>query len=148
MLCGAAPLGESDIEKFLKIAPKTKFIQAYGLTEASPVTHACTSITKSPASVGNPIPDTDCKIVKIDDAEFKGLGSNQLGEILIRGPQVMLGYHNNIKATSDTLTSDNWLRTGDIGYYDENHDFFITDRLKELIKVKGYQVAPAELVNN
>ncbi|KAG5668375.1 hypothetical protein PVAND_016316 [Polypedilum vanderplanki] len=145
VLSGAAPLGGSDIEKFLKIAPQANFIQAYGLTEASPATHACYKKSKSIASVGSPINDVESKIVKVDDPEFKGLGPNESGEVLVRGPNVMIGYHNNEKATRETLTPDGWLRTGDIGYYDENQEFFITDRLKELIKVKGYQVAPAEI---
>jgi 4-coumarate--CoA ligase len=144
-LCGAAPLGGSDIEKFLKIAPQINFISAYGLTEASPVTHGCYKGTKSIASVGSPVNNLESKIVTIGDAEFKGLGPNESGELLVRGPNVMIGYHNNEAATKDTLTPDGWLRTGDIGFYDDNHEFFITDRLKELIKVKGYQVAPAEL---
>lgn len=97
------------------------------------------------ASIGDPIHDTECKVVDINDPEFRGLGPNETGEVLIRGPQIMLGYHNNETATKDTVTSDGWLRTGDIGYHDEDGNFYITDRLKELIKVKGFQVAPAEL---
>ncbi|KAG5672098.1 hypothetical protein PVAND_002253 [Polypedilum vanderplanki] len=145
VLSGAAPLGGSDIEKFLKIAPNAKFLQAYGLTETSPLTHACYKNTKSFAGVGSPVNDVESKIVKVDDPEFKGLGPNQSGEVLVRGPNIMIGYHNNEKATKETITPDGWLRTGDVGYYDENQEFFITDRLKELIKVKAYQVAPAEL---
>jgi acyl-CoA synthetase (AMP-forming)/AMP-acid ligase II len=142
-LCGAAPLGPSDIEKYLNIAPNSKFIQAYGLTETSPVTHTCINTTLG--SVGPPLFDTEAKIVKIDDETFTALPPNEQGELLVRGPQIMKGYLNNEKATQDTITPDGWLRTGDIGYYDENRDFYITDRLKELIKVKGFQVAPAEL---
>ena len=67
MLCGAAPLGKSDMESFLKIAPQTQFIQAYGLTEASPVTHAMSKTSKNYASVGNPIYDTESKIVEVDN---------------------------------------------------------------------------------
>jgi len=145
VLCGAAPLGSGDMDKFLKIAPKTQYIQAYGLTEASPVTHAMSKTSRNYSSVGNPIYDTESKIVEVEDPEFRGIGPNKTGELLIRGPQIMLGYLNNDKATKETLTADGWLRTGDIGYHDENGDFYITDRLKELIKVKGFQVAPAEL---
>ncbi|CAG9808478.1 unnamed protein product [Chironomus riparius] len=145
VVSGAAPLGSSDIEKFLKISPQTQYIQAYGLTEASPVTHMSAKSSTNYASIGDPIHDTECKVVDINDPEFRGLGPNQTGEVLIRGPQIMLGYHNNETATKDTVTSDGWLRTGDIGYHDEQGNFYITDRLKELIKVKGFQVAPAEL---
>lgn len=83
--------------------------------------------------------------MEVSDPTFKGVGPNISGELLVRGPHVMKGYHNNPKATKETLTDDGWLRTGDIGHYDEDHYFYITDRLKELIKVKGFQVAPAEL---
>ena len=145
MFSGAASLGSGDMEKFLKIAPQTQFIQAYGLTEASPVTHCMPRNSKNYGSVGHPIHDTESKIVDIEDTEFRGIGPNKTGELLIRGPQVMIGYHNNEAATKETLTDDGWLRTGDIGYHDESGDFYITDRLKELIKVKGFQVAPAEL---
>ncbi|XP_070492543.1 uncharacterized protein [Chironomus tepperi] len=145
VLCGAAPLGPGDMEKFQKIAPQTKYIQAYGLTEASPVTHAMSKTSTNYASVGNPINDTDAKIVEVGDPEFRGIGPNKTGEVLVRGPQIMHGYLNNEKATKETLTPDGWLRTGDIGHHDENGEFYITDRLKELIKVKGFQVAPAEL---
>lgn len=78
-------------------------------------------------------------------SEAKELGPNQNGELWVRGPQVMKGYWRNPKATAETLTPDGWLRTGDIGYYDDENKFFISGRLKELIKVKGMQVAPAEL---
>lgn len=100
---------------------------------------------KNFGSVGYPSPGTEAKIVRLDDPQFRGLGPNESGELLVRGPQIMLGYHNNDMATNDTVTIDGWLRTGDIAYYDENHEFYITDRLKELIKVKGFQVPPAEL---
>lgn len=75
---------------------------------------------------------------------MKGLGPNERGEILIRGTHIMKKYFNNDKATNESIVNG-WFRTGDIGYYDENNQFYITDRLKELIKVKGFQVAPAEL---
>lgn len=101
--------------------------------------------SKNYASIGHPIYDVESKIVDINDPEFQGVGPNKTGEVLIRGPNVMLGYLNNEASTKETITSDGWLRTGDIGYHDENGEFYITDRLKELIKVKGFQVAPAEL---
>lgn len=73
------------------------------------------------------------------------LGPNEPGELWVRGPQIMKGYWRNPKATAETLTPDGWLQTGDIAYYDNENKFFISGRLKELIKVKGLQVAPAEL---
>lgn len=100
--------------------------------------------SKRIASIGFPPSNTEAKIADISDPTGKGLPANQQGELLIRGPQVMLGYLNNKKATDDMLV-DGWLHTGDMAYYDEDGYFYITDRLKELIKVKGFQVAPAEL---
>lgn len=138
-------MGNNDVMEFLKIAPQAKFIQAYGLSESSPVTHMMRKSSTNYGSIGNPIYDTEAKIVDTEDPEFRGIGPKRIGELLIRGPQVMLGYLNNESATRDAITSDGWLRTGDIGYHDENGEFFITDRLKELIKVNGFQVAPAEL---
>lgn len=79
--------------------------------------------------------------VKVRDPETrKSLGPNQVGEICVKGAQIMKGYYNNPEATRQTFTSDGWLKTGDMGYYDEKGFFFIVDRLKELIKYKGYQV--------
>jgi acyl-CoA synthetase (AMP-forming)/AMP-acid ligase II len=138
-------LGASDAEKFVKKAPNASFFQGYGLTEASPVVLMSALGSRKFASVGSPPPDTEAKIVRVDDEEYRGIGPNETGELWVRGPQIMLGYHNNDKATKDTITPDGWLRTGDIAYYDDERHFFITDRLKELIKVKGFQVPPAEL---
>jgi acyl-CoA synthetase (AMP-forming)/AMP-acid ligase II len=117
--------------------------QGYGLTETSPVTH-CSQLSQiKPASVGPCLPNTECKVV--DVASGAELGPNQQGEIWIRGPQVMQGYLNKPEATAAAIETDGWLRTGDIGYADEAGYFYIVDRVKELIKYKGYQVAPAEL---
>src|SRR5207248_11482990 len=81
----------------------------------------------------------------VDAASGEELGPNQEGEVCVRGPQVMRGYLNNPEATARTIDEDGWLHTGDIGYADEEGHFFIVDRVKELIKYKGFQVAPAEL---
>lgn len=97
------------------------------------------------SSIGATVPLTEAKIADPADPKYIGLGPQQRGELLFRGPQVMKGYLNNAKATEETITADGWLRSGDMGYYDENGYLYVTDRLKELIKVKGYQVAPAEL---
>ena len=89
------------------------------------------------------IPNTETKVVDIATGAL--LGPKQEGEIWVRGPQVMMGYLNNPTASANTVDRDGWLHTGDIGYYDADGYFYIVDRLKELIKYKGFQVAPAEL---
>jgi acyl-CoA synthetase (AMP-forming)/AMP-acid ligase II len=141
---GAAPLGaELTRECIQRIGCGIR--QGYGMTETSPVTHS------SPAdpskmklgSIGPPAPNTECKLV--DPATGAELGPNQEGEVCVRGPQVMLGYLNNPDATARTIDAEGWLHTGDIGYADDDGHFYIVDRVKELIKYKGFQIAPAEL---
>lgn len=145
VISGAAPLAKTDVEQFIKRAPQVKFLQGYGMTELSPVTIIPPIGYTNYGSCGYPAPASQAKVVKVGDDTFTGVGPNVKGEILVRGPHVMKGYLNNEQATRETLIDNKWLRTGDIGYYDDNGEFYITDRLKELIKVKGYQVAPAEL---
>lgn len=101
-------------------------------------------------SIGFPCPGTEIKIARLqgDDnckIDLTGVDANVEGEILVRGPQVMHGYLNNPEATAATITPDGWLRTGDVAVYDNDGQIFIRDRVKELIKVNGYPVAPAEL---
>lgn len=93
-------------------------------------------------SCGVVLPNTTIKIV--DVATGQSVGPNQTGELCVKGPQVMKGYLDNPQATAETIRED-WLHSGDIGYYDDKGHLYIVDRLKELIKVKGFQVAPAEL---
>lgn len=81
----------------------------------------------------------------VDPNTNKMLGPNEVGEIVVRGPLIMKGYIGDVNATKHTIDSEGWLHTGDVGYYDEDGFFFITDRMKELIKYKGLQVAPTEL---
>ncbi len=99
--------------------------------------------TDKPGSVGYCLPNTQCRI--LDYTTGMELGPNQEGEICLRGPQVMKGYLGNPKATVKMIPGDGWLHTGDIGYADEEGRLYVVDRLKELIKYKGRQVAPAEL---
>jgi acyl-CoA synthetase (AMP-forming)/AMP-acid ligase II len=96
-----------------------------------------------PGSIGPPIPGTECKVVDLVTEEELGPGED--GEVWIRGPQVMRGYLGDDEATARTLDDEGWLHTGDIGHADEDGWFYLVDRLKELIKYKGFQVAPAEL---
>lgn len=125
-------------------SPNSTIIQGYGLTETSPAVLLNMPGNTKYASVGLPASATRCKIVDLNDPSGFGLSANQSGELCVKGPQNMLGYLNNEEATNEMLI-DGWIRTGDIAHYDEDGFFFITDRLKELIKVKGFQVAPAEL---
>jgi acyl-CoA synthetase (AMP-forming)/AMP-acid ligase II len=144
MMSGAAPL-DADLETACARRVGCGFIQGYGLTEASPVTHANSDEPGKckPGTVGQLLPNTECRIV--DAAAGADLGPDEDGELLIRGPQVMRGYLNNPEATAATLDADGWLHTGDIGHVDRDGYFTIVDRLKELIKYKGFQVPPAEL---
>jgi acyl-CoA synthetase (AMP-forming)/AMP-acid ligase II len=96
-----------------------------------------------PGSIGICIPNTECRIVDYETG--KDLGTGMQGELWIRGPQVMKGYLNNEEATNQTIDPEGWLKTGDIAEVDEDGYFKIVDRVKELIKYKGFQVAPAEL---
>jgi acyl-CoA synthetase (AMP-forming)/AMP-acid ligase II len=143
IFCGAAPLGPG-IEEALQQRLQVVVRQGYGMTETSPVTHYGES--RGPVrrgTVGQLVPSTECRIVAVDtDCDA---APNQPGEVWIRGPQVMKGYLNNAEATRRTVDGEGWLRTGDIGTIDSEGYLTIIDRLKELIKVKGYQVAPAEL---
>jgi acyl-CoA synthetase (AMP-forming)/AMP-acid ligase II len=96
-----------------------------------------------PGSIGPLIPNTEARLVDPETGEDVAEGEE--GEIWLRGPQVMLGYLNDEEATAAIFAGDGWMRTGDVGRVDENGYFYIVDRLKELIKYKGYQVPPAEL---
>ncbi len=142
---GAAPLSEEIIQALQKKFPQTGFKQGYGMTES------CSCITAHPPekydykyahTVGTIVANTEVKIIDLDGKE---LGVNEPGEILARGPQCVMGYLNNPKATAETFDSEGWLHTGDQGTIDEEGVLTITDRIKEMIKVKGIGVAPAEL---
>lgn len=142
---GAAPLSEEIIQLLQKKFPNTGFKQGYGMTES------CSCITAHPPdkysykyahSGGAIVASTEVKILKEDGTEG---GVGEQGEVLARGPQVVMGYLNNEKATRDTFDADGFLHTGDQGMVDEEGMIHITDRIKELIKVKGIGVAPAEL---
>lgn len=142
---GAAPLSEEIIQQLQKKFPNTGFKQGYGMTES------CSCITAHPPekysykyahSGGAIVASTEVKIIK-DDGTEGNVGED--GEVLARGPQVVMGYLNNDKATTETFDADGFLHTGDRGAIDEEGMIHITDRIKELIKVKGIGVAPAEL---
>ncbi|XP_001948363.2 4-coumarate--CoA ligase [Acyrthosiphon pisum] len=144
---GAGPVKEADAEKVIARTQNknVRFCQAYGMTEASPAVFVSrNSSLVDYLTVGPPISNTKAKVVDPTDDTIE-YGPGEVGEIQVHGPQVMMGYHNNPEATANTVSPDGWLRTGDIGYYNDQKEFFIVDRIKELIKVQGYQVPPAEL---
>jgi acyl-CoA synthetase (AMP-forming)/AMP-acid ligase II len=139
---GAAPLSaELALEAGKRLS--CEVVQGYGMTELSPVSHLTPPGYFKPGSVGVNAPNTELRIVH--PASGEDLDVDEDGELWIRGPQVMKGYHDNPEATALTLDEDGWLRTGDIGHIDADGHVYVVDRLKELIKYKGFQVPPAEL---
>uniref|UniRef100_A0A8D8UD43 Luciferin 4-monooxygenase n=1 Tax=Cacopsylla melanoneura TaxID=428564 RepID=A0A8D8UD43_9HEMI len=144
--CGAAPVGKSTLEQVgdrLGLAMDS-MKQAYGMTELTVLATSFDMDSDVPAhSVGQVLPNMKVKVIDVDTG--RTLGVNEPGELCFLGPLVMKGYINNEKETANTIDKEGWLHTGDIGYYDEHYYLYIVDRLKELIKVKGFQVAPAEL---
>jgi acyl-CoA synthetase (AMP-forming)/AMP-acid ligase II len=141
---GAAPLG-AELAGQVSERIGCVVMQGYGLTETSPVTHcnpADPELVK-PGTIGPPVPGTEVRL--IDPESGADLGAGDRGEVWIRGPQVMRGYLNNPEATAATIDNDGWLHTGDVAVVDEDGYYRIVDRLKELIKYKGFQVPPAEL---
>ncbi|HEX8067253.1 MAG TPA: 4-coumarate--CoA ligase family protein [Thermoleophilaceae bacterium] len=142
IMSGAAPLG-SELQEQVASRIGCTVMQGYGLTETSPVTHVVPPDRVKAGSIGPPVAGTECRIVDPETGEDAGDGGR--GELWIRGPQVMKGYLNNPEATSATVDGDGWLHTGDVAVRDDDDYYEIVDRLKELIKFKGFQVPPAEL---
>ncbi|KAF5867820.1 putative phenylacetyl- ligase protein [Botrytis fragariae] len=149
IVAGAAPLSRELIH-MVKARLGVGVRQAYGLSETSPVTHIQREYDNGLGSVGPPLAN---QIVKFMSASNTEVPVGKEGEIWISGPNVFLGYHNNPDATSAALVTSSpslkskypFFKTGDVGFQDANGNMYITDRVKELIKYKGYQVAPAEL---
>jgi len=139
---GAAPLG-AETEAAVCARLGARAVQGYGMTEMSPISHMTVAGHVRHGSSGQAVPSTECRIV--DPATLRDAGEGEEGELWVRGPQVMLGYHDNPDATAEALMPEGWLRTGDLAVIDTGGFLFIRDRLKELIKVKGFQVAPAEV---
>ncbi len=143
MNSGAAPLTR-EIVHALYERTKLKVKQGYGLSETSPTTHmqAWKDWERYIGSVGPMIPNQIAKFMSPEDTE---VAVGEVGELWIKGPNIFKGYLNNVEGTKNALTDDNYFKTGDVGYLDEHGNFYITDRVKELIKYKGFQVPPAEL---
>jgi acyl-CoA synthetase (AMP-forming)/AMP-acid ligase II len=143
-LVGAAPLGAGLAREFNQRSGAL-VSQVYGLTEVTGASHLASyaRAREKPGSIGGIIANVEVKIVSTETG--KEVADGGQGELWVRGPIVMKGYFENPQATAETVDKDGWLHTGDVGYADEDGDFFVVDRVKELIKYKGLQVAPAEL---
>ncbi|KAK3117662.1 hypothetical protein LTR53_000791 [Teratosphaeriaceae sp. CCFEE 6253] len=143
MTSGAAPLTK-ELVSFVHRKLGIKVNQAYGLSETSPMSHTLPweEWWSSVGSVGKLFPNMEAMYVGEDGKEVK---AGEPGELWMNGPNVFRGYWRNEEATRNALTPEGFFKTGDVGFQDENHNFYITDRMKELIKWNGFQVAPAEL---
>lgn len=142
---GAAPLNAAVIDDFVQTFPNIDFIQGYGMTESTAVGTRGFNSEKSRthSSIGLLAPNMEAKVVDWISGAFFPPGSS--GELWLRGPSIMRGYLNNEEATSSTIDKDGWLHTGDVVYFDQDGYLHISDRLKDIIKYKGFQIAPADL---
>jgi acyl-CoA synthetase (AMP-forming)/AMP-acid ligase II len=144
VVCGGAALSAAAQEALAARLPRATVGQAWGLTETTVGLSCPDRATGSvPGTVGRVLPSTELRVV--DPVTGRDLGPGEPGELLGRGPQVMAGYRNRPEATAAMVGPGGWLRTGDLGLVDAGGNVVIVDRLKELIKVRGHQVAPAEL---
>ncbi|WP_431804646.1 long-chain-fatty-acid--CoA ligase [Halobacillus andaensis] len=142
-ISGSAPLPKEVQEKFEEVTGG-KLVEGYGLTETSPVTHSNFIWTnRVSGSIGVPWPDTDAKIFKMEGNEEAESG--EIGEIAVKGPQVMKGYWNRKEETDQVLSEDGWFRTGDMGYVSDDGYFYVVDRKKDMIIAGGYNIYPREV---
>jgi long-chain acyl-CoA synthetase len=142
-ISGAAPLPQAVADRFREITGGAKLVEGYGLTECSPVTHVNPFDAPHHGTIGLPLPDTDCKIVDLEDPD-REVPIGERGELAISGPQVMLGYWNRPEATSEMIRNG-WLHSGDVAIMDEDGFFRIVDRVKDMILVSGFNVYPTEV---
>ncbi|KAJ7953377.1 4-coumarate--CoA ligase-like [Quillaja saponaria] len=142
--CGAAPLSRKTIEDFVQTLPQVDFIQGYGMTESAVATRGFnTEKFRNYSSMGLLAPNMQCKVVDCETGS--SLPPGCIGELWLRGPAIMKGYLNNKEATMSTIDIDGWLHTGDLVYFDQDGYLYMSDRLKDVIKYKGFQIAPADL---
>ncbi|KAI9876250.1 MAG: hypothetical protein M1823_007314, partial [Watsoniomyces obsoletus] len=149
---GAAPLTRELVEALFK-RKQIRVKQGYGLSETSPTIfqQRWQDWNRGIGSTGRMVPNLLAKFCAVetdpdkDGQKPKELGPGEIGELYVKGPNVFKRYHNNKNATAECLDEEGWFRTGDVGYIDKNGDLWITDRVKELIKYKGFQVIPAEM---
>lgn len=141
---GAATLGRELTEKMVQRLKSDGIRQGYGMSETSPVVMTDPPNYKQYGSIGHPIPATTVKLV--DPTSGNDISTpGKEGEIWVKGPQVMKGYIGQSESTADVITKDGWFKTGDVGYYNTEGSYFVVDRIKDIIKYKGYQIAPAYL---
>uniref|UniRef100_A0A7S0L8F5 4-coumarate--CoA ligase n=1 Tax=Coccolithus braarudii TaxID=221442 RepID=A0A7S0L8F5_9EUKA len=145
LFSGAAPLGK-ELEDAARQRLGCVVRQGYGMTEASPVTHimpmSLAQAGVAQGAVGELVPGMECKLIDLNGAP---VGVGERGEICLRGPNIMKGYLNRPEANAESFDADGFYKTGDVGFVDEDGLYYVVDRVKELIKVKGFQVPPAEL---
>jgi len=133
-----------EVQKRFEELTGARLVEGYGLSEASPLTHANPIYgTRKVGAIGLPVPATDAKIVDSETGE-RELGVNEVGELVVHGPQVMMGYWNNPRETASVLRNG-WLLTGDIARMDEDGFFFIEDRKKDMVNIGGLKVFPREV---
>ncbi|XP_058095086.1 putative 4-coumarate--CoA ligase-like 8 [Magnolia sinica] len=144
VICSGAPLGRDHMERFIQCFPQITLSQCYGLTETNGPITLCDGINgRFHVSIGRLIPSLEAKIVDVDTKE--PLPPRKYGELYVRGAPVMQGYYKDEEATSLAIDKEGWLHTGDLCFIDTSGLVYVVDRIKELIKYKAYQVAPAEL---
>ena len=141
---GAAPLPQAVAKRFAEVSDGAVLVEGYGLTECSPVTHVNPLDGRGrPGSIGMPIPDTDVRIISLDDPD-KEMPQGEPGELCIKGPQVMLGYWRRPEETALAIRNG-WFHTGDVAVMEPDGFFRIVDRLKDMVLVSGFNVYPNEV---
>ncbi|XP_029156723.1 4-coumarate--CoA ligase 1-like [Nylanderia fulva] len=142
IICGGAAIKSKAQEKMRHILPHVQMSQAYGMTELGGIATMQLSNHKN-GSCGTVVENVQLKIVDPENENI--LGPNQAGEVWVKTATMMNGYYKNLEATKNTIDKEGWLHSGDIGYIDEDGELFIIDRIKELIKYRGYQISPGEI---